>query len=57
MATVLKVLLLMLYRCGNKAAIVDIDEHMNYKIVQFDHAAPQGAGITQVKRMVPEYFL
>lgn len=97
-------------RCGNKAAIVDIDEEMNHKIiqvrgclthtawrclwrlvcvralvltgalaglllrrlascllltrllctvacVQFDHAPPKGAGITEVKRTVPEYFL
>lgn len=114
-------------RCGNKAAIVDIDEDMNHKIiqvggprllfqwpvrrdrklcaatvachhavaglhvqlvrlrymmqyvsvslgsrdvcaalntllavwfaVQFDHAPPKGAGITEVKRTVPEYFL
>lgn len=45
------------HRCGNKAAIVDIDEHMNHKIVQFDHAPPKGAGITEVKRSAPEYFL
>jgi len=24
---------------------------------QFDHAPPKGAGITEVKRTVPEYFL
>lgn len=45
------------YRCGNKAAIVDIDENMNHKIIQFDHAPPKGAGITEVKRSVPDYFL
>jgi serine/threonine-protein phosphatase 2A catalytic subunit len=44
-------------RCGNKAALVDIDEHMQHKIVQFDHAPPKGAGITEVKRTVPDYFL
>jgi serine/threonine-protein phosphatase 2A catalytic subunit len=44
-------------RCGNKASIVDIDEHMNHKIIQFDHAPPKGAGITEVKRTVPDYFL
>lgn len=44
-------------RCGNKAAIVDIDEHMNETIVQFDHAAPKGSGITEVKRQAPDYFL
>ncbi|GFH11438.1 serine/threonine-protein phosphatase, partial [Haematococcus lacustris] len=45
------------YRCGNKAAIVDIDENMNHKIIQFDHAPPKGAGITEVKRNCPDYFL
>lgn len=45
------------YRCGNKAAIVDIDENMNHRIIQFDHAPPKGAGITEVKRNVPDYFL
>ncbi len=44
-------------RCGNKASIVDIDENMNHKIVQFEHAPPKGAGITEVKRTVPDYFL
>jgi serine/threonine-protein phosphatase 2A catalytic subunit len=43
------------FRCGNKAAIVDIDENMNHKIVQFDHAPPKG--VTEVTRTVPEYFL
>jgi serine/threonine-protein phosphatase 2A catalytic subunit len=45
------------YRCGNKAAIVDIDENMNHTIIQFDHAPPKGVGITEVKRTVPDYFL
>lgn len=44
-----------IHRCGNKAAIVDIDENMNHKIVQFDHAPPKG--VTEVTRTVPEYFL
>lgn len=39
-------------RCGNKAAIVDIDESMNHRIVQFEHAPPKGAGVTEVKRQV-----
>jgi serine/threonine-protein phosphatase 2A catalytic subunit len=47
----------LLRRCGNKAAIVDIDEHMNDTIVQFEHAAPKGSGITEVKRQAPDYFL
>ena len=45
------------YRCGNKAAIVDVDENMNHKIQQFEHAPPKGSGITEVKRTAPAYFL
>ena len=51
------ILTLLSFRCGNKAAIVDIDENMNHKIIQFDHAPPKGAGTTEVKRSAPEYFL
>lgn len=36
---------------------MDIDEHMNHNVVQFEHAAPKGEGITEVRRQVPEYFL
>jgi serine/threonine-protein phosphatase 2A catalytic subunit len=44
-------------RCGNKASIIDVDEHMAYTITQFDHAPPKGPGITEVKRQAPMYFL
>lgn len=27
------------------------------QIIQFDHAPPKGAGITEVKRSCPDYFL
>lgn len=30
---------------------------MFLQIIQFDHAPPKGAGITEVKRSVPDYFL
>ena len=26
------------YRCGNQAAIVDVDENLNKNYIQFDHA-------------------
>ena len=45
------------YRCGNKAAIIDVDDAMGHRVVQFDHAPPTGAGVTEVKRTAPDYFL
>ena len=41
------------YRCGNRAAIVEIDEAMNHTMIQYDHAPPRG--ITDVQRSVPDY--
>jgi hypothetical protein len=44
------VLCVVMCRCGNKAAIVDIDEEMNHKIIQVGrgvphtHTAPQWRG-------------
>ena len=45
------------YRCGNRAAVVDVDEAMAPRIVQFEHAAPTGQGVTEVRRTAPDYFL
>ena len=45
------------YRCGNRAAVVDVDESMAPRIVQFEHAAPTGQGVTEVRRTAPDYFL
>jgi len=45
------------YRCGNRAAVVDVDERMDARVVQFEHAAPTGAGVTEVRRTAPDYFL
>ncbi|KAG4302297.1 hypothetical protein PCK1_001569 [Pneumocystis canis] len=43
------------YRCGNQAAIMEIDEQMKYTFLQFD-PAPR-AGEPQVSRRTPDYFL
>jgi len=43
------------YRCGNQAAIMDIDERMRKTFTQFD-PAPRKGEIT-VSRRTPEYFL
>ncbi|KAJ3259310.1 serine threonine-protein phosphatase [Boothiomyces macroporosus] len=42
------------YRCGNQAAIMQVDEHRKRKLVQFD-AAPRTE--PQVSRRTPDYFL
>ena len=43
------------YRCGNQAAIVEVDENMNQNYMQFD-PAPRNEPETVAKR-VPDYFL
>ncbi|KAI0822540.1 Metallo-dependent phosphatase-like protein [Trametes gibbosa] len=43
------------YRCGNQAAIMEIDEKLSYSFLQFD-PAPR-AGEPLVTRRVPDYFL
>ena len=44
------------YRCGNVAAILEINEHLerNYKIFE---AAPQEERGIPAKKPVPDYFL
>ena len=44
------------YRCGNLAAICEIDEHMTHTFLQYEHAPPRGSS-TEVKRLGPDYFL
>ncbi|CDJ44266.1 serine/threonine protein phosphatase, putative, partial [Eimeria tenella] len=44
------------YRCGNKAAILQIDEGMNYSFIQFDPSPEQLEGAEQL-RGTPDYFL
>lgn len=43
------------YRCGNQAAIMEIDEHLEYTFLQFDPAPRRGE--PQVTRRIPDYFL
>lgn len=43
------------YRCGNQAAIMEIDDHLQYDIITFDPSPKRGE--TLVSRRVPEYFL
>lgn len=44
------------YRCGNVAAILELDEHRKAQFKIFDAAPPEVRGIP-VKKPVPEYFL
>jgi len=43
------------YRCGNQAAIMDVDEHLRHTFIQFDPAPRKGDEIQ--KKRVPDYFL
>jgi serine/threonine-protein phosphatase 4 catalytic subunit len=44
------------YRCGNVAAILELDENLTHDFKVFD-AAPQEARGTPAKRAIPDYFL
>ncbi|KAI9223011.1 serine/threonine-protein phosphatase PP2A catalytic subunit [Blastocladiella britannica] len=43
------------YRCGNQAAIMEVDEHMKTQFLQFDSAPRKGE--PHVTRRTPDYFL
>jgi serine/threonine-protein phosphatase 2A catalytic subunit len=43
------------YRCGNQAALMDVDEHLKNNFIQFDPAPRKGDEIQ--KKRVPDYFL
>eukprot|EP00188_Purpureofilum_apyrenoidigerum_P003217 Plantae.Rhodophyta-Purpureofilum_apyrenoidigerum.ctg3309.p1 GENE.Plantae.Rhodophyta-Purpureofilum_apyrenoidigerum.ctg3309~~Plantae.Rhodophyta-Purpureofilum_apyrenoidigerum.ctg3309.p1 ORF type:complete len:316 (-),score=37.75 Plantae.Rhodophyta-Purpureofilum_apyrenoidigerum.ctg3309:1852-2799(-) len=43
------------YRCGNQAAIMELDENKNYTFLQFDPAPRRGED--HVTRRTPDYFL
>ena len=43
------------YRCGNQAAILEVNEHLKYNFIQFDPAPRRGE--PHVTRRTPEYFL
>ena len=47
------------YRCGNKAAIMEVDEYLNNKLIQY---GPNPIQIRQdqnkdFKKRIPDYFL
>jgi len=44
------------YRCGNQAAVLEVDEHMSRRFIQFD-PAPRGDDVMEVSTSVPSYFL
>jgi serine/threonine-protein phosphatase 4 catalytic subunit len=44
------------YRCGNVAAILEVDEHLERSFKIFD-AAPQDQRSAPGKRSTPDYFL
>ena len=46
------------YRCGNVAAILELDEHLNksYKIFEASPTQLGGGGLAS-KKIVPDYFL
>ena len=43
------------YRCGNQAAILEVNEHLKYNFIQFDPAPRRGE--PHITRRTPEYFL
>ncbi|EER08880.1 serine/threonine protein phosphatase, putative [Perkinsus marinus ATCC 50983] len=44
------------YRCGNQAAIMEIDENLKYTFLQFD-PAPREQSSPDIARKLPDYFL
>jgi serine/threonine-protein phosphatase 4 catalytic subunit len=44
------------YRCGNVAAILELDENLNANYKKFEHA-PMDAKSVPTKKPAPEYFL
>lgn len=44
------------YRCGNQAAIMELDDTLNYTFLQFD-PAPRPEGENGATRKAPDYFL
>ncbi|KAE8152778.1 Metallo-dependent phosphatase [Aspergillus avenaceus] len=43
------------YRCGNQAAIMEVDDHMNYTLLQFEPSPRTGE--PTIRRQTPDYFL
>lgn len=44
------------YRCGNQAAIMQVDEHMEFNFLQFDPARNQNE-LPNTTLRTPDYFL
>jgi serine/threonine-protein phosphatase 2A catalytic subunit len=44
------------YRCGNQAAIMEVDEYMKFSFLQFD-PAPRQSEIPNIPLRTPDYFL
>ena len=44
------------YRCGNEAAIMEVDEFMKYTFLQFQ-PAPKQNELGNINRRTPDYFL
>lgn len=45
------------YRCGNMAAVMDLDDEMNETLITFDPARKQGSEVEAAVRRSPDYFL
>ena len=45
------------YRCGNEAAIMEVDEFMKYTFLQFNPAPKQNEIPENFNRRTPDYFL
>jgi len=45
------------YRCGNQAAVMEIDEHLKYTFLQFDPPPMQKESPMDGVKRVPDYFL
>ena len=47
------------YRCGNQAAIMEVDEHLKYTFLQYDPSPIQGSKdeIVGINKRTPDYFL
>lgn len=46
------------YRCGNQAGIMEVDEHLNYNIQQYDASPKRGEdGLNHAKAITPCAFL
>ena len=45
------------YRCGNSAALMELDENGKYTFMQFEPAPRRGLGDEESTRKLPDYFL